>query len=215
MPVGKYSFEVTLGEYNSFYYCTYILTVEIYSETIDGEIGPSECGSWSRRRRLSASTAEDLLYFPTFSGWTGEIELNVVQDYEELIYNLTKHESSEQFYLDIWSDEIGWQLNYYNEFYPDYWAIDSQYPTQMKAYYNVIDADSFGNHFAVGDTFVINHMLYGSDDMNTYCIYQSTVKIVPNTLPYFLEWNIISHIEREVNSGLTVVNIPWSAYRDE
>ena len=189
--------------------------MEIYSETIDGEIGPSECGSWSRRRRLSASTAEDLLYFPTFSGWTGEIELNVVQDYEELIYNLTKHESSEQFYLDIWSDEIGWQLNYYNEFYPDYWAIDSQYPTQMKAYYNVIDADSFGNHFAVGDTFVINHMLYGSDDMNTYCIYQSTAKIVPNTLPYFLEWNIISHIEREVNSGLTVVNIPWSAYRDE
>ena len=78
MPVGEYRFEVTLVQSNSFYYCTYILTVDIYSEIIDGEIGPSDCGSWSYRRRLSASTAKDLLYFPTFSGWTGEIELNVV-----------------------------------------------------------------------------------------------------------------------------------------
>ena len=60
-------------------------------------------------------------------------------------------------------------------------------------------------------------MLYGSasDDISTYCIYQSTAKIVPNTIPYFLEWDKFSHIEREVNSGLTVVDIPWSAYRDE
>ena len=105
IPVGEYKFDVTLGEYNFFHSCTYTLTVEIFSEMIDGEIGPSDCGSWSRRRRLSASTAEDLLYFPTFSGWTGEIELNVVQDYELMIYNLTPHERSDQFYWILCSGD--------------------------------------------------------------------------------------------------------------
>ena len=36
MPVGEYNFEVLLGESNSFNYCTYILTIEIYSEILDG-----------------------------------------------------------------------------------------------------------------------------------------------------------------------------------